>query len=184
LKRKLVIVAMALIAVTVGAVVAVTTVTQNFPPIGRTPIQVTTFCPNLGISPDTPIPPVGTAGTIRFQCEGSAAAEPVLCSNWSSGHDCAFYVGDSAGGGGGLATPTFTLPSGYVHIWVKGAGIDPSLPIGQQDELHDCNLFNNNYHWLNGDGSHPVELGNISHVYCATVDSSTAQLTAFSVSWS
>ena len=180
MKVKMAIPVIAFIFVMVGVVFALPPTVQHFPPIKR-PIAVHPLCDTLSVSPDTPVPEVGQEGVFRLQCPGSASSAPSLnCSNWSQGLDCAFYVGNSRGGGGGYATPTFTLPTGYVHIWVKGAATgstgDPTM------EVQDCSNFDDDGHWLTS--GTPVFLGNISHVYCAHVDADTADLATFDVTWS
>jgi len=174
LKRKLVIIAAIALIATVGVAIAATTmVTQHFPPIGRTILQVTNFCPNLDVSPDTPIPAAGTEGIIRLQCPGSAS--DVKCANWSGGTDCAFYAGASTGGVNGLATPHFTLPAGYLNIWFVGPDTN-GLPQAQH-----CGMSDNDYHWLKDGVRHGI--GNISGVYCAHLDATTDQIASFDITW-
>jgi len=165
-----IIAAVTLTAIMVGVVFAVQSRTQHFPPVHR-PIQITTLCDTLDVSPNTAIPDVGTEGVVRFQCNGSASN-----CNFNLGLDCAFNVGNGHGGGGGFTTPTFTLPAGYVHVWVKGA----ATGVGQ-NEVQDCSTFDDANHWL-ASGT-PIFLGNISHVYCAHLDADTGDIPGFDIIW-
>ena len=161
-----IIIAVTLVAVFAGVGFAAQTVTQRIPPVQRH-IPIRLLCDTVSTSQQTGIPDVGAEGVIQFDCPGSAPD----CT-FSLGHDCAFTVGNGKGGGGGFTTPTFALPTGYVHLWVMGSG----------KEAGDCSAFNDSAHWLTS--GTPVFLGNISHSYCASVDADTADLAGIDVSWS
>jgi len=143
-KMKYAILGATLILAAIAGVFAVQLFTQTFPAITRPspPVVLQPNCQTL-VADNSTIPTVGTTGYILFNCGASTAAFKMI-QNAS-------------------VTPVFTLPSGYVSLWVTTS---------------DCNsLFTGLPSGL------PVLLSKGSYDYCALTDASTAALGTFSVTW-
>ncbi len=131
--------------VSTSAVFAALLFTQTFPPVTRASGLVAN-CTTLSVI--GAVPTVGTAGFVQFGCGAS---------------DAAFSVPT-----GVTATPTFTLPAGYLSLSAN------TVPASFACGTSGLPVFTSGT---------PITLGATGYTYCAQVDATTVQLATFDVSW-